>query len=75
MLRLDPSNIYAANGVGAVLAQKGYLEYAKDIFTDVHEATAAEISGGLADVWINLAHVFLGLEQYMNAVKVSLPRR
>ena len=35
VLRNDPKNIYAANGIGAVLAHKGYIREARDIFSQV----------------------------------------
>ena len=35
VLRNDPRNIYAANGIGAVLAHKGYIREARDIFAQV----------------------------------------
>jgi len=35
VLKADHSNIYAANGLGAVLAELGKLQEAKDIFTEV----------------------------------------
>ena len=35
VLRNDPRNIYAANGIGSVLAHKGYIREARDIFAQV----------------------------------------
>ena len=35
ILRSDPRNIWAANGIGAVLAHKGYITEARDIFAQV----------------------------------------
>jgi RNA polymerase-associated protein CTR9 len=35
VLQQDPSNIYAANGVGIVFAEKGKLHEAKDFFIQV----------------------------------------
>ncbi|KAG2462506.1 CTR9 protein, partial [Polypterus senegalus] len=32
VLRNDPKNLYAANGIGAVLAHKGYFREARDVF-------------------------------------------
>ncbi|CAG9821498.1 unnamed protein product [Phaedon cochleariae] len=40
VLRIDPKNIYSANGIGAVLAHKGAVNEARDIFAQVREATA-----------------------------------
>ena len=40
VLKLDPRNIWAANGVGCVLAHKRLLNEARDIFAQVREATA-----------------------------------
>ena len=35
VLRIDPRNIYAANGIGCVLAHKGYHREARDVFSQV----------------------------------------
>merc|ERR1711863_92943 len=36
VLRNHPKNIWAANGIGAVLAHKGYINEARVIFADVY---------------------------------------
>ena len=36
VLRTDPRNIYAANGIGCVLAHKGYFREARDVFSQVN---------------------------------------
>lgn len=65
VLRNDPKNIFAANGIGAVLAHKGYIREARDIFSQVREATA-----DVADVWLNLAHIYVEQKQYVSAVQM-----
>lgn len=65
VLRNDGRNIFAANGIGAVLAHKGYIREARDIFAQVREATAE-----VADVWVNLAHVYMEQRQYISAVQM-----
>lgn len=65
VLRNDSKNLYAANGIGAVLAHKGYVREARDVFAQVREATA-EIS----DVWLNLAHIYVEQKQYISAVQM-----
>ena len=35
VLKDDPKNIYAANGIGAVLAHQGHVREARDIFAQV----------------------------------------
>ena len=32
----NPNNIYAANGLGIILAERGLLDQAKDFFIKVH---------------------------------------
>eukprot|EP00123_Amoebidium_parasiticum_P014534 comp22541_c1_seq1/m.34251 comp22541_c1_seq1/g.34251 ORF comp22541_c1_seq1/g.34251 comp22541_c1_seq1/m.34251 type:complete len:1057 (-) comp22541_c1_seq1:62-3232(-) len=64
-LKGDPKNLYAANGVGVVLAEKHHTPEARDIFVQVREAT-----GEMPDVWINLAHVYCDQGQYINAIKL-----
>ncbi|KAF8401080.1 hypothetical protein HHK36_014383 [Tetracentron sinense] len=53
-----PANLYAANGAGVVLAEKGHFDVSKDIFTQVQEAASGSIFVQMPDVWINLAHVY-----------------
>lgn len=36
VLRSDPKNVWAANGIGAVLAHKGYINEARVIFAEVN---------------------------------------
>jgi hypothetical protein len=43
-LRLEPSNIYAANGLGAVCASMNQIDAARKIFSDARES-AATLSG------------------------------
>lgn len=59
--------IYPANGLGMVLAEKGTLDHAKDVFARVREVSA-EVLG---DVWINLAHVYLAQNKH-NEVRYVL---
>nr|XP_042714821.1 RNA polymerase-associated protein CTR9 homolog isoform X2 [Chrysemys picta bellii] len=65
VLRNDPKNLYAANGIGAVLAHKGYFREARDVFAQVREATA-----DISDVWLNLAHIYVEQKQYISAVQM-----
>ncbi|KAJ7515098.1 hypothetical protein O6H91_23G071200 [Diphasiastrum complanatum] len=65
-----PNNLYAANGLGVVLAEKGLFDISKDIFTQVQEAASGNITVQMPDVWINLAHVFVGQGQFGLAVKM-----
>ncbi|KAI7814283.1 RNA polymerase-associated protein CTR9 homolog [Triplophysa rosa] len=65
VLRNDAKNLYAANGIGAVLAHKGYFREARDVFAQVREATAE-----MSDVWLNLAHIYVEQKQYISAVQM-----
>lgn len=65
VLRSDPRNIWAANGIGAVLAQKGYVSEARDVFAQVREATAE-----FCDVWLNIAHIYVEQKSYVSAVQM-----
>ncbi|KAM7015225.1 RNA polymerase-associated protein CTR9 homolog isoform 1-T1 [Tautogolabrus adspersus] len=65
VLRNDSKNLYAANGIGAVLAHKGYFREARDVFAQVREATA-----DISDVWLNLAHIYVEQKQYISAVQM-----
>lgn len=65
VLRTDPKNIWAANGIGAVLAHKGAVNEARDIFAQVREATA-----DFCDVWMNIAHIYVEQKQHVSAIQM-----
>lgn len=50
---------------GAVLAHKGYVNEARDIFAQVREATAE-----FCDVWLNIAHIYVEQKQYVSAIQM-----
>ncbi|ONK66578.1 uncharacterized protein A4U43_C06F9790 [Asparagus officinalis] len=50
ILMLRPGNLYAANGVGLVLAEKGHFDVSKDIFTQVQEAASGSVIVQMPDV-------------------------
>ena len=66
VLKFDQRNIWAANGIGAVLAQKGYVSEARDIFAQVREATAE-----FCDVWLNIAHIYVEQKQVGHSLSVK----
>ncbi|XP_020084440.1 protein CTR9 homolog isoform X2 [Ananas comosus] len=63
-------NMYAANGAGIVLAEKGQFDVSKDIFTQVQEAAAGSIFVQMPDVWVNLAHIYFAQGHFALAVKM-----
>ncbi|CAM9217141.1 unnamed protein product [Discosporangium mesarthrocarpum] len=66
VLKEDDANAYSANGLGMVLAEKGMLDQAKEVFARVREVSA-EVLG---DVWINLAHVYLAQNKHNEAIRL-----
>ena len=50
---------------GAVLAHKGCINEARDIFATVREATAE-----FCDVWLNIAHTYVEQRQYVSAIQM-----
>lgn len=64
-LRHDKRNIYAANGIGCILALRGLFDEAKDVFWQVQEATA-----DFPDVLINNAHIHVEKGNYLEAVQL-----
>lgn len=58
----DPSNCYAANGLGAVLAAHGHLNEAEEVFLKAREAVAT-----IGPVYLNLALVYMKLGQYQKS--------
>lgn len=67
LLDRHPGNIFAANGVGAVLAEMGALQAAKAVFTEVQEAASGEGAARLPDVWANAGATALGLQDASGA--------
>ncbi len=47
------------------MAQEGHVQEARDIFAQVREATA-----DFADVWLNIAHIYVEQKQYVSAVQM-----
>ncbi|XP_050216699.1 protein CTR9 homolog [Mercurialis annua] len=64
------ANLYAANGAGVVLAEKGHFDVSKDLFMEVQEAASGSIFVQMPDVWINLAHVYFAQGNFALAVKM-----
>ncbi|KAG4224796.1 hypothetical protein PC116_g26761 [Phytophthora cactorum] len=58
-------NIYAANVLGIVIAEKGNFELAKQISSQVREA-----SSDIPDTWINLAHIFVAEKHYQETIQL-----
>lgn len=50
---------------GCVLAHKGHMNESRDIFSQVREATA-----DFADVWLNMAHIYVEQKQYVAAIQM-----
>ena len=54
---------------GCLLAHKGHINEARDVFAQVREATA-----DFCDVWLNIAHIYVEQRQFVAAVQmVSAP--
>lgn len=48
-----------------MLAHKGCINEARDVFAQVREATA-----DFCDVWLNIAHIYVEQKQYVAAVQM-----
>ncbi|VFQ81333.1 unnamed protein product [Cuscuta campestris] len=70
VLSQQHSSLYAANGTGVILAEKGQFDISKDLFTQVQEAASGNIFVQMPDVWINLAHVHFAQGNFALAVKM-----
>ncbi|GKY99266.1 hypothetical protein MPSEU_000881700 [Mayamaea pseudoterrestris] len=66
VLGKDPANAYAANGLGAVLAEKGEIYKAKEIFNRVREVSGDTI----ADALMNLGHILLATKKHPEALQM-----
>ncbi|OUM70506.1 hypothetical protein PIROE2DRAFT_56800 [Piromyces sp. E2] len=62
-LRLDNQNIYAANGIAIALAERGYIDVAKNLFIQIRE-----VKSSVEAIWINLGHIYTDLGQYQSAI-------
>jgi len=70
VLKQHCSNMFAANGIGILYAEKAKWDVAKELFTQVHEAASGSIFVHMPDVWINLAHVYFAQGHFQQAVKM-----
>lgn len=70
VLTQHTGNLYAANGAGVVLAEKGHFDISKELFTQVQEAASGSVFAQMPDVWINLAHVHFAQGNFALAVKM-----
>jgi RNA polymerase-associated protein CTR9 len=66
ILKKDTANAYAANGLGTVLAEKGELFKAKEVFNRVREVSGDTI----ADAHLNLGHVYLAQKRHPEALQM-----
>jgi RNA polymerase-associated protein CTR9 len=66
ILSKDTSNAYAANGLGTVLAEKGELFKAKEVFNRVREVSGDTI----ADAHLNLGHIYLAQKKHPEALQM-----
>ncbi|KAF7152655.1 hypothetical protein RHSIM_Rhsim01G0044300 [Rhododendron simsii] len=64
------ANLYAANGAGVVLAEKGQFDVSKDLFTQVQQAASGSIFYEMPDVRINVAHMHFAHGDFPLAVKM-----
>jgi len=66
ILQKDKANAYAANGLGTVLAEKGELFKAKEIFNRVREVSGDTIP----DALLNLGHIYLAQKKHPEALQM-----
>ncbi|KAL5211526.1 hypothetical protein ABZP36_022373 [Zizania latifolia] len=70
VLKQHRGNMFAANGIGILYAEKAQWDIAKELFTQVHEAASGSIFVQMPDVWINLAHIYFAQGFFQQAVKM-----
>ncbi|KAL7487357.1 hypothetical protein ACHAW6_012955 [Cyclotella cf. meneghiniana] len=66
ILTKDKANAYAANGLGTVLAEKGELFKAKEVFNRVREVSGDTI----LDALLNLGHIYLAQKRHPEALQM-----
>ncbi|CAJ0571771.1 unnamed protein product, partial [Mesorhabditis spiculigera] len=64
-LKLQPRNVWAAHGSACILAIRGNIPEARNLFSQVREATAE-----FFDVWVNIAHIYVEQNQFVNAIQM-----
>jgi len=66
ILNKDNANAFAANGIGTVMAEKGDLPRAKEIFNRVREIS----DDSIPDAVLNLGHINLALSKHPEALQM-----
>jgi RNA polymerase-associated protein CTR9 len=66
VLNEDQTNIYAANGLGMVCAERGEVDAAREIFSKAREAGKAMSE----DISTNLAHVYITQKRTVDAERL-----
>ena len=66
LLWKDPSNLYAALGLGTILAEKGDLNRSKECFNIVRSSS----NDTIPDVLINSAHIYLAQQRHAEALQM-----
>lgn len=66
ILAKDPSNAYAANGLGTVLAEKAEIFKAKEAFNRVRQVSGDAIP----DALLNLGHIYLAQKKHPEALQM-----
>lgn len=66
ILSKDNANAYAANGLGTVLAERGELFKAKEVFNRVREVSGDTI----LDCLLNLGHIYLAQKKHSEALQM-----
>uniref|UniRef100_A0A7S2P2D3 Uncharacterized protein n=2 Tax=Leptocylindrus danicus TaxID=163516 RepID=A0A7S2P2D3_9STRA len=62
----DPSNLYAALGLGTILAEKGDLNRSKECFNIVRSSS----NDTIPDVLINSGHIYLAQQRHAEALQM-----
>uniref|UniRef100_A0AAF5CVI6 UDP-N-acetylglucosamine--peptide N-acetylglucosaminyltransferase SPINDLY n=1 Tax=Strongyloides stercoralis TaxID=6248 RepID=A0AAF5CVI6_STRER len=65
VIRYHPKNVYAANCIAILLAFNGNFEEARECFAEVRENLFDK-----KDAWLNLAHVYGMLKNYLNSTQM-----
>eukprot|EP00850_Spirogloea_muscicola_P017763 SM000156S02119 [mRNA] locus=s156:71480:78136:+ [translate_table: standard] len=66
----NPGNIYAANGLACIFAERDQIDLAKELLTQVQEAAAGSKELEMPEVWVNLAHCHLAKGDHTLAIKM-----
>ena len=67
LTKMDSANVYAANGLGMVLALHGKFDAAFEVFSNIREGDS-----DVPQVWLHLGHICVARGDYKKAIRLYM---